>query len=169
MTLTQRARSACLHALLAMALGCGAAAAATSADPPTKPVAPAVPPATLARIVAAAMQSEWAYQRLEDLTDKIGPRPAGSAGYDAAATQVADAMRAIGAQVSLQPAKVALIAAKSPAAIRHGKTLFYRQNALPLDQAYACAGDVMARNMMEPDAGEGIDAFLAKRPPVWRS
>jgi enoyl-CoA hydratase/carnithine racemase len=66
-------------------------------------------------------------------------------------------------------AKVALIAAKSPAAIRHGKALFYRQNALPLDQAYACAGDVMARNMMEPDAGEGIDAFLAKRPPVWRS
>jgi len=108
MRLTQRARSACLRALLAMAMAiaCGAAAAATSADPPTKPVAPAVPPVTLARIVAAAMQSEWAYQRLEDLTDKIGPRPAGSAGYAAAATQVADAMRAIGAQVSLQPAKV---------------------------------------------------------------
>ena len=66
-------------------------------------------------------------------------------------------------------AKVALIAAKSPAAIRHGKTLFYRQNSLPLNEAYACAGDVMARNMMEQDAGEGIDAFLAKRQPVWRS
>jgi len=66
-------------------------------------------------------------------------------------------------------AKVARIAAKSPAAIRHGKALFYRQGSLPLDEAYACAGDVMARNMIEPDAGEGIDAFLAKRQPVWRS
>jgi len=26
----------------------------------------------------------------------------------------------------------------------------------------------MARNMMDPDAGEGIDAFLEKRKPVWR-
>ena len=66
-------------------------------------------------------------------------------------------------------AKVARIAAKSPAAIRHGKALFYRQASLPLDEAYACAGDVMARNMMEPDAGEGVDAFLAKRRPVWKS
>lgn len=66
-------------------------------------------------------------------------------------------------------AKVARIAAKSPEAIRHGKALFYRQGSLSLDEAYACAGEVMARNMMEPDAGEGIDAFLAKRRPVWKS
>jgi hypothetical protein len=26
----------------------------------------------------------------------------------------------------------------------------------------------MARNMMEHDAQEGIDAFLTKRPPEWR-
>jgi len=25
----------------------------------------------------------------------------------------------------------------------------------------------MTRNMMARDAGEGIDAFLAKRPPTW--
>ena len=106
MTLTQRARGACLHALLAMAIGCGAAAASTSADPPTQRAATAVPKAALARIVATAMQSDWAYERLADLTDKIGPRPAGSAAYAAAATQVADAMRAIGAQVTLQPATV---------------------------------------------------------------
>jgi hypothetical protein len=26
----------------------------------------------------------------------------------------------------------------------------------------------MACNMLDPDAGEGIDAFLAKRPPAWK-
>ena len=65
--------------------------------------------------------------------------------------------------------KVAEIVKKSPAAVRYGKQMFYRQRELPLDDAYAFAGDVMARNMMEEDAGEGIDAFLEKREPVWRS
>ena len=64
--------------------------------------------------------------------------------------------------------KVAEIVAK-PAAVRVGKQMFYRQRELPLDEAYAYAGDVMARNMMEEDAGEGIDAFLEKRKPTWRS
>lgn len=59
------------------------------------------------------------------------------------------------------------IAAKSPVAVRTGKAMFARQAALPLDQAYAYAGDVMARNMMAEDAGEGIDAFIGKRKPVW--
>jgi enoyl-CoA hydratase/carnithine racemase len=65
--------------------------------------------------------------------------------------------------------KAAVIAAKSPAAIRHGKALFYRQRMLALDEAYTCASEVMARNMMEVDAGEGIDAFIGKRKPVWKS
>lgn len=64
---------------------------------------------------------------------------------------------------------VAQIAAKSPAAIRHGKAMFYRQWQMPLADAYAFASEVMACNMMEADAGEGIDAFLQKRTPVWRS
>lgn len=59
------------------------------------------------------------------------------------------------------------IAAKSPVAVRTGKAMFARQAALPLDQAYAYAGEVMARNMMAEDAGEGIDAFIGKRKPVW--
>ncbi|MFA7262575.1 MAG: enoyl-CoA hydratase [Caulobacter sp.] len=59
------------------------------------------------------------------------------------------------------------IAAKSPLAIRTGKAMFARQAALPLDQAYAYAAGVMARNMMAQDAGEGIDAFIGKRKPVW--
>ena len=66
-------------------------------------------------------------------------------------------------------AKVARISAKSPAAIRHGKVMYYRQRAMQLGEAYDCATEVMAGNMMEPDAGEGIDAFLGKRRPVWKS
>ena len=58
----------------------------------------------------------------------------------------------------------ATISAKSPAAIRHGKALFYRQLPLDLAAAYATAGETMAQNMMEPDAQSGIDAFLNKRP-----
>ena len=45
---------------------------------------------------------------------------------------------------------------------------FYQQRELDLPQAYALAADVMAHNMMEDDAGEGIDAFLQKRAAVWK-
>ena len=55
------------------------------------------------------------------------------------------------------------IAAKSSVAVRLGKQLFYEQGALSLAEAYRSAGDVMACNMMEPDAIAGIDAFIAKR------
>lgn len=63
--------------------------------------------------------------------------------------------------------KAGEIVAKSPAAVRYGKSMFYRQRQLALDDAYDYAGEVMARNMMEQDAREGIDAFLGKRQPVW--
>jgi enoyl-CoA hydratase/carnithine racemase len=62
--------------------------------------------------------------------------------------------------------KAAEIAAKSPAAVRLGKTLFYRQQSLPLAEAYAYAGEIMARNLLEDDARAGIDAFLSARKPV---
>ena len=61
---------------------------------------------TLARVRTAAMNSDWSWKRLEDLTDQIGPRLSGSPGQAAAITQVAAAMRALGAHVTLQPAKV---------------------------------------------------------------
>lgn len=64
---------------------------------------------------------------------------------------------------------VADILGKSPTAIRYGKQMFYKQKQMTLADAYDYAADTMARNMMEEDAGEGIDAFLEKRPPVWKS
>ncbi len=62
--------------------------------------------ATLARIRDAAMTQEWAFRHLRELTDRIGPRLSGSPQLAAAVTQVAAAMRSLGAEVSLQPAKV---------------------------------------------------------------
>ncbi|HKQ98581.1 MAG TPA: enoyl-CoA hydratase [Candidatus Polarisedimenticolia bacterium] len=62
----------------------------------------------------------------------------------------------------------AAIVAKSPAAIASGKRLFYEQADLGIEAAYERAADVMAADMLAPDAAEGIDAFLAKRPPRWR-
>jgi enoyl-CoA hydratase/carnithine racemase len=62
----------------------------------------------------------------------------------------------------------AAIVAKTPVAIRMGKEMFYRQLDMGLEQAYAYAGQVMADNMMTCDAQEGIDAFIAKRPPAWQ-
>jgi len=59
------------------------------------------------------------------------------------------------------------ICAKSPVAVRTGKAMFARQIAMGLEEAYVYAGGVMACNMMAEDAGEGIDAFLAKRKPLW--
>jgi enoyl-CoA hydratase/carnithine racemase len=59
------------------------------------------------------------------------------------------------------------IRSKSPVAVRTGKAMFGRQLAMSLEGAYAYAGKVMAGNMMAEDAAEGIDAFLAKRKPVW--
>ena len=62
--------------------------------------------ADLARVRDAALSGDWAYERLEELTDRIGPRLSGSPQQLAAVHQVADALRALGARVTLQPAKV---------------------------------------------------------------
>jgi acyl-CoA hydrolase/enoyl-CoA hydratase/carnithine racemase len=64
--------------------------------------------------------------------------------------------------------KTGEIVSKSAAAIRYGKAMFYRQKHMELGAAYDYASDVMARNMMDEDASEGIDAFLNKRRAVWK-
>ena len=65
-------------------------------------------------------------------------------------------------------ALLARVLDKSAAALAMGKRLFREQLELPVDEAYALAGAVMADNMMTEDAAEGIDAFLDKRRPTWR-
>lgn len=62
----------------------------------------------------------------------------------------------------------ATILSKSAVAVTAGKQMFYRQLDMGLEDAYRYASEVMADNMMAEDAGEGIDAFLHKRPAVWR-
>src|SRR5215510_13135269 len=59
------------------------------------------------------------------------------------------------------------IIAKSPVAVSIGKRMFYRQLEMGLASAYDYAAETMACNMMAADAGEGIDAFIARRPPQW--
>jgi enoyl-CoA hydratase/carnithine racemase len=59
------------------------------------------------------------------------------------------------------------LANKSAHALALGKTAFYRQLEMGISDAYALAGAEMARNMMDRDAAEGIDAFVEKREPVW--
>jgi hypothetical protein len=63
-------------------------------------------PAALAKIRDTALASDYAWERTADMTDLIGPRLSGSAGAAAAVTQVAEAMRKLGAKVTLQPVKV---------------------------------------------------------------
>lgn len=59
------------------------------------------------------------------------------------------------------------IVGKSAMTLAIGKEAFYRQAELDLAAAYRYAAEVMTTNMLAHDAGEGIDAFLAKRAPVW--
>lgn len=61
----------------------------------------------------------------------------------------------------------AVIASKSPEAIRIGKEAFYRQLEMPVEEAYTFAAEVMVDSMLTADAEEGIGAFLGKRMPVW--
>ncbi|MGK5031542.1 M20/M25/M40 family metallo-hydrolase [Janthinobacterium sp. MDT1-19] len=84
---------------LSLALGCIVSAGAFAAAPGNTPQA-------LVQVRDTALQSDWAYARLADMTDLIGPRLSGSAGAAAAVQQVADTMRQLGAKVTLQPVKV---------------------------------------------------------------
>jgi len=59
------------------------------------------------------------------------------------------------------------IAAKSGSALAIGKRAFYEQAAMPLEDAYRFAAQVMVRNLQTADAAEGIDAFIQKRPACW--
>ncbi|KQW65526.1 enoyl-CoA hydratase [Phenylobacterium sp. Root77] len=120
-------------------LFCSPPAAALAHDVPTKR---AFEMLVASRFIDAATAETWG------LINKVTP-----------ATELDAAVDAL----------VGAIMAKSPEALRYGKALLHAQPPRTRAAAHALAGDLMARNMMEEDAGEGVDAFFEKRPAVWKS
>ncbi|MDE2880850.1 MAG: enoyl-CoA hydratase [Acidobacteriota bacterium] len=59
------------------------------------------------------------------------------------------------------------IAEASPFVVALGKRAFHRQAGLSVEDAYAAMSEVMCGNAVEPDAQEGMKAFLEKRQPRW--
>lgn len=64
---------------------------------------------------------------------------------------------------------VAQIINKPRIALKLGKELVLRQQGLGLDAAYALASHTMATNMMDAAAKEGVQAFVDKRLPSWKT
>lgn len=50
-----------------------------------------------------------------------------------------------------------------------GKAAFYAQIDLDQPKAYAYAKEVMSMNALADDAQEGMEAFVSKRAPAWRT
>ena len=59
------------------------------------------------------------------------------------------------------------MASKPKRTLKIGKEAFYRQLAMPLEEAYAYASEIMVENMLDAEAEEGIGAFIDKRKPSW--
>ena len=57
--------------------------------------------------------------------------------------------------------------AKPRAVVAAGKRFFYDQLERTQDAAYALASAAITRNMLGPDAQEGVAAFVEKRAPRW--
>ena len=62
---------------------------------------------------------------------------------------------------------VATIISKPRVAVTMGKEFFYRQAELGIAAACDAASQIMACNMMDEAALEGVQAFIEKRPPRW--
>ena len=61
------------------------------------------------------------------------------------------------------------IASAAGATLALGKRAFYEQVGLDRPAAYQVAARAMVENALQPDAQEGMHAFLEKRPPRWRT
>lgn len=59
------------------------------------------------------------------------------------------------------------IITKPASVLALGKKMFYEQLEMGMSDAYTYASGVMACNFMMPEAAQGIDAFVQKRPPKW--
>ena len=66
-------------------------------------------------------------------------------------------------------ALVEAILAKPRDAVRLGKALFYKQREMGIEAAYQLAGQTMACNMVHEVAQEGVQAFIEKRNPAWKT
>ena len=62
-------------------------------------------------------------------------------------------------------ALAATIASKPPATVAAGKRGFYRQMDMDLPRAYALASEVIASSFAHAEGQDGMEAFIAKRPP----
>jgi enoyl-CoA hydratase/carnithine racemase len=60
-----------------------------------------------------------------------------------------------------------VLAAKSQAVLALGRRAFFTAEDLPLPQAYEFLAGQLSLNVLADDAGEGVAAFLEKRPPRW--
>ena len=59
------------------------------------------------------------------------------------------------------------IASRSPQSIRDGKTAFYTQIEMPLNDAFEHANQVMVEAMTSDESRQGVKAFFEKRTPEW--
>jgi enoyl-CoA hydratase/carnithine racemase len=72
----------------------------------------------------------------------------------------------------LEAASLALarrIASAAGAVVAGGKAAFYTQIDLQQPAAYAYAKEAMSQNALAEDAREGMEAFVSKRTPAWRT
>ncbi len=69
-------------------------------------------------------------------------------------------------EVTLDMART--IAGYSRHVVRSGKAAFYRQIEMDEDRALDYAREIIAFDLLNQDAFEGIGAFLEKRDPVWK-
>src|SRR4029079_3601795 len=60
------------------------------------------------------------------------------------------------------------VASKSGLVLAIGKEAFHHQREMSLADAYAYTAEVMAKDLETADRTAGIEAFLAKREPIWQ-
>jgi len=65
-------------------------------------------------------------------------------------------------------ALVRQLSGKSQAVLALGKRAFRRAEGLPLEAATELLAAELSLNLSTEDAAEGVQAFLAKRPPTWK-